>query len=270
MRNFGLMKAILALSIQHTALPSYRYPGVSDVPFSIYPAHTYYNDSLDYVILSLCHRDYSSSNELLATSVILLVYEMLKDSCTAWQRHLKGVSWILAGQGINGSSGGFQQAAWWAWFYQDVWYAFLEKRQCLSSWKWPKDAQEPTKLSLINRAIYLLGEAVNYASSGDTNPYGDPASKDEDVVSQRTAASNEIMGQIDSWKADVGIGLTPLPVLPEKARLEFAGKRPFTPIWIHPPENAVALMLTTFAKILIALHRPLEPGFGHYLKMQVS
>ncbi|KAH6973432.1 hypothetical protein BKA56DRAFT_98685 [Ilyonectria sp. MPI-CAGE-AT-0026] len=268
LRNVGLMKAILALTARHDAMSKRATdgsPGVLESTTTHAQAIQYYYETLHYVQTALHSPTYTKSEEILATAVIISTYEMLDESASGWQRHLKGVFWIQRSQDVNGETGGLRQAVWWAWLRQDIWAAFREKRKCHSFWVPTKDYGNMTQHELADRAVYLLSKAVNYSAAGATNPFGDPASSDPEVLRARAVAGSELLGMLEAWKLYLGQGFRPLPS--PKRELD-AEKCPFQAIWIHPPSFAVATMVYNFAKILISLHRPPEPGFGHYLKTQ--
>lgn len=105
----------------------------------------YYYETLQYLQTAMQFTTYKNSRELLATVLIVSMYEMIDGAGKGWERHLKGVFWIQRSREINGESGGLEQAVWWAWLRQDVWAAFRENRRCFSFFR-------PTKVSEI-RAV---------------------------------------------------------------------------------------------------------------------
>ena len=262
------MKAILALASRHDALNSSITDGFSNVTSSETNAQAiqYYYETLHYVQTALHSSTYTHSEEILATAIIISTYEMLDESAPGWQRHLKGVFWIQRSQDVDGESGGLRQSVWWAWLRQDIWAAFREKRKCYSFWVPTKDFANMTQHDLATRSIYNLSKAVNYSAGTATNPYGDPASSEPEVLRARRTAGTELLGMLETWKMYLGPTFKPLPCPKTDIGTE---KPPFSPIWIHPPNSAIAVMLYHFAKILITLHLPPEPGFSHYLKTQV-
>ena len=214
LRNIGLMKAILALSAQHL---SRQAPTESDPNLAI----QYYYETLHYVQTALQYNSYTHSEELLATALIISTYEMLDESESGWQRHLKGVFWIQRSQDVNGGSGGIRQSVWWAWLRQDVWAAFRERRRCLSFWKPVKDYDELSQPELIDRATYLFSQAVNFCADSTSI-------LEEGSVQQRNEAADALLTTLDRWKSFFGDAFKPLPVA--------AISSGFQPIWIHPPQ----------------------------------
>lgn len=212
----------------------------------------YYYETLHYVQESLHHTTYTCSEELLATVIIISTYEMLDDANSNWQRHLKGVFWIQRSQNVDGASGGLRQAVWWAWLRQDLWAAFREKRACFSFWRPKKAVTELTQDELANRAIYLLSQAVNYvAHSGSVSM----------TMSQKDETGETLMTALEQWRASLGPAFRPLPASQSQGSN-------IKPIWIHPPQYAVAMQAYHFATILVTLHRPATAGFQGYMQTQ--
>ena len=228
----------------------------------------YYYETLHYLQTALQYHTYTQSEEILATAIIISTYEMLDESASNWQRHLKGVFWIQRSQNVNGGSGGLRQAVWWAWLRQDIWAAFRERRKCHSFWQPVKSCSEMTQPELADQAVYLLSQAVNYVATAQTNPCGDPASDDPVVRHRRIKVGDELLGALERWDKCTGRSFQPLPTTQFQAA---DGKQiPFEPIWIHPPNFAVAMMVYNFAKILLILYRPTKSGFNQFMRSQVG
>lgn len=240
------MKAILALTSRH-AITTARAEAVdTSLPVQ------YYYETLHYVQNSLQHTSYTSSEELLATVIIISTYEMLDDSNSNWNRHLKGVFWIQRSQDVHGASGGLRQAVWWAWLRQDLWAAFRERRQCFSFWKPVKDLPDLTQSELADRVVYLLSQAVNYCADAES---------EMEPTQARTQSGDALLVALARWKTFLGPAYKPLPS-PQVQECSC------NPIWIHPPQFAVAVQVYNFAKILVTLHRPAVAGFQGYLRTQ--
>lgn len=240
------MKAILALTSRHALAKAQTHETDTNVPVQ------YYYETLHYVQESLQYTSYTRSEELLATAIIISTYEMLDDANSNWKRHLKGVFWIQRSQDVNGASGGLRQAVWWAWLRQDLWAAFRERRACFSFWKPDKDVSELTQDELADRAIYLLSQAVNYCAHPESAPV---------ALTNRIQSGEAILSALERWRTFLGPGYRSLPTPQVVGSV-------FKPIWIHPPQFAVAMQAYHFAKILITLHRPAVAGFQGYLQTQ--
>ncbi|CAG7558034.1 unnamed protein product [Fusarium equiseti] len=97
-RNAGLLNAILALSSYHqsldTSLPPSQRPDQNI-------ALQYYYQTLHYVQKAMRYSSYQNSQELMATTLMVSTYEMLRGSRQDWQQHLQGVFWILRSRQIE-------------------------------------------------------------------------------------------------------------------------------------------------------------------------
>lgn len=218
------MKAILALSAQHL---SRREAGnVSEIASNPNLAIQYYYETLHYVQTALQYNSYAHSEEILATALIISTYEMLDESESGWQRHLKGVFWIQRSQDVNGASGGIRQAVWWGWLRQDVWAAFKERRRCLSFWKPVKDYPELSQPELVDRVTYLFSQAVNYCANPAVAVGGG-------CVQRSMETADELLTMLGRWRSFLGDLFKSLPVSEIRTV--------FRPIWIHPPQLGESL-----------------------------
>jgi hypothetical protein len=263
------MKAILALAAKHLlSVRRVRHQNdLIDEDFTSSSSNMvsseavqYYYETLHYVQEALAYNSYTHSEELLATAIVISAYEMLDeaDGRGNWQRHLKGVFWIQRSQNVDGGSGGLRQAVWWAWLRQDIWAAFREKRRCLSFWRPVKDYSELDQYSLADRAVYLLSQAVNYCA--DCRAL-EASVVEPSVAARRAQVGDDLLANLARWKSFLGDQYRPLPLATHSDT--------FSPIWIHPPQFAVALQAYSFAKILVTLHRTMmSSGIEGYLKMQ--
>ena len=113
--NQGLINAILALSSLHLSLET--KPQCSHSSLSIGPttAVQYYNDTLHYLQRAMSDADFLRSDELLATVLIISMFEMIemrsRDQGEHF-RHLQGVFWIQRSQTIHGESQGLKKRIW--------------------------------------------------------------------------------------------------------------------------------------------------------------
>jgi len=166
MRNQGLASAILALSSLHLSLhPSSRCSHSSLQIDPTMPVQ-YYNETLHYLQQGMGNAAFLRSDELLATVLIISTFEMIETQNlgSAWDKHLKGVFWIQRSQVIHGESQGLKQRIWWSWLRQDIYAAFRRRRQILSFYKVTRACTTLNFWELVDRAVYLLGQCVNYAS----------------------------------------------------------------------------------------------------------
>ncbi|KXJ89539.1 hypothetical protein Micbo1qcDRAFT_235312 [Microdochium bolleyi] len=297
LRNQGIMKAILALTSRHKALQEargiatsnlYQLPGFASIqshttttttasaaiPPIITPAAgaavtasredpndavQYYYEALHYIQTALKYNSYAHSEELLGTAIVISTYEMLDQSDSNWQRHLKGVFWIQRSQNSNGGCGGLRQAVWWAWLRQDIWAAFRERRRCLSFWRPVRQLHELSQHDLADHVVFLLSQVVNYCAKPDVD------SVDPVVIRRRAQAGEALLGMLERWMAFTGSKFRPLPSPVSPGHQSMAAV--FQPLWMHPPEFGVAMQVYHFARILITLHSP-ATGFDGYLRTQ--
>ncbi|KAI1362310.1 hypothetical protein F5Y08DRAFT_312401 [Xylaria arbuscula] len=253
LRNLGLLRAILALAARHNAMVQARSGNqISDHSQAI----QYYYETLLYVQTALKYNSYVHSEELLGTAIVISTYEMLDESDSNWQRHLKGVFWIQRSQNVNGASTGLRQAVWWAWLRQDLWAAFRERRRCFSFWRPVKDLNEMTEDELADNSIFLLSQAVNYCADSPT-----ALPSDAEATARQANLGDLLMGMLERWKSFLTPKFNPLPTVAKAPGV-------FEPLWIHPPQYGVAIQAYNFARILITLHRPAILGIDGYMKTQ--
>ncbi|PPJ55825.1 hypothetical protein CBER1_01613 [Cercospora berteroae] len=248
LHNEGLMKALLALGARHLSIKPMR-TGEASVDRTA--AVQYYYETLQYLQTAMRFTTYKNSRELLATVLIVSMYEMLDGAGKGWERHLKGVFWIQRSREINGESGAFEQAIWWAWLRQDVWAAFRENRRCFSFFKPTKSYQNMDIWDMASRVVYILAQAVNY-SSQEEKQLG------EADLSNRISRANTLLNMLDEWRNSVSINFNPLPVGPSN--------RAFRPIWIFPSAFGVSLQMFCMARILLLIHQPAAGGYLEYLQ----
>nr|RBQ84580.1 hypothetical protein FVER53263_12845 [Fusarium verticillioides] len=149
-RNAGLLNAILALSCYHQSLdetiPSNHRPSQNT-------ALQYYYQTLHYVQKAMRYSTYQNSQQLMATTLMVSTYEMLRGSRKDWQQHLQGVFWILRSRQIEVETSSLESTTWWAWLRQDIWVAFREKRRTYSTWMPKKGYTDLDSHELASRAV---------------------------------------------------------------------------------------------------------------------
>ncbi|KAK2757235.1 hypothetical protein FQN54_004749 [Arachnomyces sp. PD_36] len=264
MRNMGLMKALFALSSRHLSLWDSRTDtgairpdhygdnlsteaGTSGPQIKQETAAEYYYETLHYLQKAMHYQSYTRSQELLATTLLISTYEMIDGSNQGWERHLKGVFWIQRSQDNHGESGGLKQAVWWAWLRQDLFAAFRERRRVFSFWRAKKPLSTLNSYEMVNRAVFLLSQAVNYCSKEES---------DVEDIRNRIARGNELMRFLHEWRQYLPPEFEPLPAT--------CGEGIYPPIWVHPPAFACALQMHSLAKILVVLQRPSVGGLYDY------
>lgn len=254
LRDKGLMKAILALSCRHLSLQAVTD---GDIQPSREMAVQYYNETLQYLQVAMRNDTYLRSEELLSTVLTVSTYEMIDGSNGGWERHLKGVFGIQRSQLIHGESGGLKQAIWWAWLRQDLWAAFRERRKIMSYYTLANPCSKLNCYELANRAVFLLGQCVNFASAAEID-------SGKANLQIRVDRATFLRNSLEEWWLCFAPYRTQLPM----GSLE---EGPFEPIWIHPPFCSKPLrQISTFmSNALISTRRrgsdpQLRPSsFGH-------
>jgi len=176
---------------------------------------------------------------------------MLDGAGKGWERHLKGVFWIQRSREINGESGGFEQAIWWAWLRQDMWAAFREHRRCFSFFKPTKSYQMMDVWDMASKVVYILAQSVNYASEEEKQ-------LGESDLTNRILRANTLLNMLDEWRSSISVHFEPLPV-------EGPSNRAFRPLWIHPSAFGTSLQMYSMARVLLLIHQPAAGGYLEYL-----
>jgi hypothetical protein len=113
--NQGLASAILALSSLHLSLDSKPMCSHSSLSIDLTISVQYYNDTLHYLQHAMGDPSFLRSDELLATVLIISMFEMIEMKSPDQGehfRHLQGVFWIQRSQTIHGESQGLKKRIW--------------------------------------------------------------------------------------------------------------------------------------------------------------
>ncbi|KPI37414.1 uncharacterized protein AB675_10378 [Cyphellophora attinorum] len=248
--NVGLLNAVLTLALRHESLQTTSV----ESPFARRDALQYYHETLHYLSKALQYPSYHTSDELLATTIIISAYEMLDGSSRDWERHLQGVFWIQRSQVIHGDSGGLRGAIWWTWLCQDVWAAFRDRRRVFTFWRPERKLAQLGPAELAARSVFILARVVDYCSAGQTaeTPSG---------FIEKSRHAEQLSVLLDEWADLLTPQFTPLPRYASKEAV-------FKEIFIHPPLYGVAIQVHHAARLLILLHRPTLGGLHESLKRQ--
>ena len=190
LRNEGLMNAILALGAQQRSLKSLAVDGSDNGPTL---ALQYFDEALRYLQTAMRYKSYKNSQELLATVLIISCFEMIDGAGQGWERHLKAVFWVMKERNINESSGGLEQATYEAWVRQDLWAAFRERRRCFGTYTQTIDFRTTSTLEMASQVVYLLAQAVNYASDEEKQ------AGDRDLA-ERILRANSLLETLKAWR----------------------------------------------------------------------
>ncbi|CEI62416.1 unnamed protein product [Fusarium venenatum] len=234
-RNAGLLNAILALSSYHRSLDE-------GIPPNQRPdqniALQYYYQTLHYVQKAMQYSTYQNSQELMATTLMVSTYEMLRGSRQDWQKHLQGVFRILRSRQIEVETSSLESTTWWAWLRQDIWVAFREKRRTYTS-----------------RAVWIMAQVINFCAV-------DSSIEMEGGMVGRISWAKALKNMLIEWQSHLTVEFSPLPTMGHY------GTEIFKPHLIHPQCFGLAVQLHHCSRILIAAHEPQLDGIQGLLKLQ--
>jgi hypothetical protein len=293
MYNAGLLKSVIAIAARHMALHELRPPvppaaaGTPQDPEAsdhggsrtLFVATQYYYETLQYLSQNLLHSSYSSSPEIVATALLISMYEMFDASRTDgngnWERHLRGGFWIQRCQDSNGEKGDrLRRACWWLWVRQDIWAALREGRRSLTIFRPIKALNDLSDDELATRIIFLAARCVDYAAEAAAECRVD--------VNKCIAHGDRLLQELDRWYRRLSASFHPIPTAvspfpvqfdtqPSQGSITSAAQdvtSVFTPIWIHPPAYAAAIQMFHFSRIIVLLNQPTTGGRNAYLKRQ--
>lgn len=272
--NVGLLKSLLAVAARHMAL----YTDIHHQQFNV-PAQTpgsnisaqesaglinplsevatqYYYETLHYLSQNLLYPSYTKSSEIIATAILISTYEMFdasgRYSDGGWERHLRGIFWIQRSQDNDGESrDGLRRAAWWVWLRQDIWVAFRECRRTLTIWRPRKRLMDLTSEELATRIVYICARCVDFA-----------ANEKHYDISIRIDQGDKLLHALEDWYRILPPAFQPIYTVPAP-ELDV-----FTPIWIHPPPYAAAIMMFHFARIVVLINQPSKGGMHEFRQRQ--
>jgi hypothetical protein len=246
--NEGVMKSILALSARHLSIK----PAEESPPIDRTAAVQYYYETLHYLQGAMKYESYTRSLELIATALIVSMYEMIDGGASkGWERHLKGVFWIQRSRNIGAESLGLEGAGWWAWLRQDVWAAFRERRRVYSFHRPVKQYADMNQYDLASKSVYLLAQAVNYCSEHE-------AKEGVSNLHARIERARVLLDMLDEWRRNLTIQFRCLPFATPT-------KGVFQPIWINPSPLGAAVQMYQFARLLLLVAQPAAGGFSEFV-----
>ena len=154
---------------------------------------------------------------VIASCIVLCVLEMMSCSPKEWSRHLDGAASLLQEVGINGFSGGINQALFWVFARMDCWGALLSSEGTLipiTSWVGQSSLAADIRLfrcatlsldAYANYAVYLIGRVMDLLCNKPRiyNHAGKRAGVDaiHDKISF-TRCWSELFECIEDWYAD--------------------------------------------------------------------
>lgn len=166
------------------------------------------------------YPSYQNSQELMATTLIVSTYEMLRGSRRDWQQHLQGVFWILRSRQIEVEAPSLESTTWWAWLRQDIWVAFRERRKAHSTWAPKKGYAELSSYEVASRAVWILAQVVNFCAVDGFREGG--------ASEGRMEWAGVLEKMLLEWRAHLTVEFSPLPAMSRQ------GDEVFQPRLIHP------------------------------------
>ncbi|KAF4495039.1 quinate transport [Fusarium agapanthi] len=234
-RNAGLLNAILALSCYHQSLDETIPPNQQ-------------------IQKAMRYSAYQNSQELMATTLMVSTYEMLRGPRKDWQQHLQGVFWILRSRQIEVDTSSLESTTWWAWLRQDVWVAFREKRRTYSTWMPKKGYADLDSHELASRAVWIMAQVINFCAVD--------SSAEVEGMTGRIGWAKALRKMLDEWRSHLTVEFSALPTMGNR------DSEVFQPHLIHPQCFGLAVQLHHCSRILITAHEPHLDGIQGLLKRQ--
>ncbi|KAK4106416.1 Dak1-domain-containing protein [Parathielavia hyrcaniae] len=137
------------------------------------------------------------STDVAASCVVLCVLEMMSCSPQMWRRHLDGCACLIQSLGINGFSGGLEQALFWCFARMDVCGGLISCESTLipcSGWTPRKSLADSAELfrrtpgcdMYANFAVFLCAQALELLACDDSE-------------AEFTRRWNELFGHMEAW-----------------------------------------------------------------------
>lgn len=183
---------------------------------------------------------YQRSQELMATTLIISTYEMLRGSRQDWQRHLQGVFWILRSRQIEVEVSSLESTTWWAWLRQDIWAALRGRRRTYSTWTPKKACSDLNSYELASRAVWILAQVINFCAVG-------PSEETEGTFVGRLEWARALKEMLQEWESHLTIEFSELPAMTRY------GSQVFKPRLIHPQSFGRFFIPAEYFSVLIAI-----------------
>ncbi|KAI7789045.1 hypothetical protein LA080_005149 [Diaporthe eres] len=172
---------------------------------------------------------------VVASCVVLCVLEMMSCSPKMWRRHLDGSASLILSLGINGFSGGLEQALFWCFVRMDLCGALISDERTIipiESWLPKPAANENTHLAYsaagfdmyANYIVHLCAEAMDLFADG---------TKGREEFSRRWSS---LFSRLNDWYHFRPPEMRPVLDLPQ---LETEPERPF-PILLFSNPSAIS------------------------------
>ncbi|OAA54649.1 Zn(2)-C6 fungal-type DNA-binding domain protein [Cordyceps fumosorosea ARSEF 2679] len=260
-----LRYAILALSARQTELVDSQ---PTDKSLALYQE----------AIHALLPRLPSRGTAVIASCVVLCVLEMLSCSPKAWQRHLDGCASLMEAVGIDGCSGGVEQALFWTFARMAVCGGLIsEVKTLIPVNRWVRrhgsggglgDAaalfrRQTDFASWANYAVYLLAQVIDLLMpAAATSPRTPPSTSAElDDSGKGRARWLELWEHVCGWHDG-----RPEPLLPVLTIPSSDHRSPFPTILFSNPAAISGNQLYHTASILMLQNQPRAGSGAHLLR----
>ncbi|KAH7080302.1 putative C6 transcription factor [Paraphoma chrysanthemicola] len=204
---------------------------------------------------------HTRSTPVIATCVVLCVLEMLSSSAKAWRQHLDGCAHLLEAVGINGFSGGINQALFWCFARMDVCGGLIASEKTLiptAHWSGGVDHEtQARKIEAIGnfdahacQAVYLCAQVLDLLShhSRLAERVGAPDSTN-DSNEEYAACWRALWTSIQDWYT-----ARPAEMLPISSAN--VPTKPFPMVLYSNPAAISGNQLYHTASILMLRHKP--------------
>lgn len=155
----------------------------------------------------------SKNTAVIASCVILCVLEMTSCSPNEWRRHLEGCANLLEAVGINGFSGGVEEALFWCFIRMDLCGALISRDVTLIPvHRWASNIDFASDIRLFrspsggfdtyaNYAVFLFASCAAYIKNA--------RAREEDVHRW-----TELLNLLDDWYIDRREEMKPILTIP--------------------------------------------------------
>ncbi|KAI0466904.1 hypothetical protein F4859DRAFT_288024 [Xylaria cf. heliscus] len=194
----------------------------------------------------------SKITEVVASCVVLCVLEMMDCSPYMWRRHLDGCASLIQALGINGFSGGMEQALFWCFARMDVCGGLISSESPLiSTASWTPRTSLPDAVDLFrqtsnldmyaNLTVFLCAQALELSAS-------------DELEIDFNRRWNQLFFHIDEWYINRPPEM--LPILSQPPTLKGDSISPFPTLLFSNPCAISGNQLYHTAAIIMLQKKP--------------
>jgi hypothetical protein len=205
---------------------------------------------------------HTRSTPVIASCVVLCVLEMLSSSAKAWHQHLDGCAHLLEAVGINGFSGGVDQALFWCFARMDVCGGLIASSKTLipvEHWADGMDLDGDVERFRVDggynvhacEAVYLIAQILDLLSfhSNLAGRVGATPPTCADTDEAYTARWTRLWSHVSAWYAARPAEMLPISCFS-------TSESPFPKILYSNPAAMSGNQLHHTACILLLRHKP--------------